>query len=144
MLAGKVPIPPLHPTPGPARAGSINLLVFKRSDTLEPHRCHLSLEAAVRDEWCSFLRDLCWMPHPHPSPPGFMGCNPSPSTRASDMAVCHLMLRLTQADRHWQRQMVRVGRRVWDRWMDVWPEWLALCWNLWGPCTRFVPEAGRG
>lgn len=64
-----------------ARSGSINSLVFKRNDTLEPHRCHLSLEAVGCDEWCSFLRDLFWTPYPHPSLPGLIGCNPSPSQR---------------------------------------------------------------
>lgn len=77
MSAGKVSFLSSLPQ---ARSGSINLLVFNRNDTLEPHRCHLSLEAAGCDEWCSFLRDLHWMmPHPHPSLPSLIGCNPSPS-----------------------------------------------------------------
>lgn len=78
--------PPHLSSPPQATSGPTNLLVFKRSDTLGPHRCHLSLEAARQQS-----RDLYWMPHPLLSLPGFIGYNPSPSTTASAMAICHVM-----------------------------------------------------
>lgn len=121
---GKVPISPLYPRPGQAP------LTCLCSREMTP-RSHTGVtrpwrqQAVMNGVHSSVICTGCPTPPSRPAWPHRM--QSITLTTASDTAICHLMLRPTQTDGHWQRQMVRVGRRARDRWMDVWPEWLALC-----------------